>query len=974
MESWKKIGGLLVGGLLACGACQTPRNGPARQGNLEGEFASPPPDSKMASYWWIFGPAWTKEEIDRELKVLQAAGIGRLLIFPLYPYEVDSPARGIRNQKYLSPEFLDTLSHAVKKANELSVEVDLVMGTGWPYGGPMVPQTLSPRRIYARSTPVTTAGGSRVTLSLPDLGEYEELIAVLLVPKDPSGGESVDLTGSVQGGRVSLSVPLKGRWEVMTFIQGLTQRRHKVIFAAAGAGGNSIDHLDKRAVEMYLREVGEKLASVAEKGQVRAMYSASFEVYGSTWTPGFLAEFQKRRGYDLAPHLSALVRDEGEKSLHIRHDYWQTIGEVAADHFLKTVGDWCRTKGFAFQIESYGVPPVTLGSFAAVDYPMGEDYNWKEFNRVRWAASASHYYGQKEVSVEAYTWLRMIRYSETLEDVKLASDLHFLSGANRIVAHGYAYSPPVAGIPGWGYYAGAMFTENNTWWPYFPKLSEYIHRVSHVLGLGVPVAKVAIYLPAPDLMAEMPAEPLPSQRDFFNLAKEVLFRLDRSRTMADYGWGLEKHLSQRADIIESIITNGYSLDGIDHSILSTAKSSIEGGSLRVGDSNFSMLVLPGINGLPLEDLEKIVAFARAGGTVITTLHFPKVAYGFRNRQENAKRFQLLVEELYGGMKETAPYQEKAVGRGRSIIAEDETSNFVRALRTVPPDLEILGDEKDVGFVHRQDGQRDFYFVANISDQQKDLRLSFGVGNRKPRLWDPMTGEIREADGYEYANNRTNLGLALEPYGSAIIEFGSDTSMPPSKRAVEELVALPPIQVQGPWKVDWEKSQLKPRTLDKLVSWTAFPDLRCFSGAGSYEAEVALPPEYFNRRAKLALDLGIVKETAEVWINGQSAGVAWKRPHVLDVTGLLRPGQNHLRIDVTNLLINLVLCQPAKDFSDVEAQYPEVGEVQDNGTRLPRPREKEVAKGPFDSGLLGPVVIRQVPAWAPGTIHRKKSPR
>jgi hypothetical protein len=173
-------------------------------------------------------------------------------------------------------------------------------------------------------------------------------------------------------------------------------------------------------------------------------------------------------------------------------------------------------------------------------------------------------------------------------------------------------------------------------------------------------------------------------------------------------------------------------------------------------------------------------------------------------------------------------------------------------------------------------------------------------------------------------------------------------------------------------VDWKKSQVKPRTLDKLLSWTVYPDLRCFSGTGTYEAEVNVPPEYFSRGAKLALDLGAVKETAEVWVNGQRAGMAWKRPHVLEVTGLLRPGQNQLRIDVTNLLINLVLCQPSKDFSDVEAQYPEVGEVHDDGTRLPRPREKEVAKGPFDSGLLGPVVIRQVPTWAPGTILQKKS--
>lgn len=384
------------------------------------------------------------------------------MIFPLYPYELDNPSRGIKNQAYLSPEFLDHLKYAIDTAQELGFKIDLVMGTGWPYGGPMVPQKLSPRELKMISTPVSAAAGTNAAVKLPSMGPDDDLVAVLLAPQDASraaGAPSADLSARVANHEVSFTVP-PGNWEIMTFIQIPTQQRHKVVYAAAGAGGNAIDHLSKEAVTMYLNEVSSKLAGVTRPGQIRAMYSASFEVYGNSWTPGFLDEFRQRRGYDLKPHLPALFRDEDERTLHLRHDYWETVSELAVDNFMRPVGDWSRAHGFTFQCESYGEPPMTLGSFAPVDYPMGEDYSWLEYSRVHWAASAAHFYGRKEVSVEAYTHLRMARYSESLQDLKLASDLHFLSGANRIVAHGYQYSPPVAGVPGWGYYAGVMLTEN----------------------------------------------------------------------------------------------------------------------------------------------------------------------------------------------------------------------------------------------------------------------------------------------------------------------------------------------------------------------------------------------------------------------------------------------------------------------------------------------------------------------------------
>ena len=51
---------------------------------LEAEFRNPPSESKMGVYWWCFGPALTREEITRELELMQKAGIGTVLLYPLY--------------------------------------------------------------------------------------------------------------------------------------------------------------------------------------------------------------------------------------------------------------------------------------------------------------------------------------------------------------------------------------------------------------------------------------------------------------------------------------------------------------------------------------------------------------------------------------------------------------------------------------------------------------------------------------------------------------------------------------------------------------------------------------------------------------------------------------------------------------------------------------------------------------------------
>lgn len=73
-------------------------------------------------------------------------------------------------------------------------------------------------------------------------------------------------------------------------------------------------------------------------------------------------------------------------------------------------------------------------------------------------------------------------------------------------------------------------------------------------------------------------------------------------------------------------------------------------------------------------------------------------------------------------------------------------------------------------------------------------------------------------------------------------------------------------------------------------------LGSFSGAVSYHREVEL-----RDPGAVVLDLGVVRGTAEVHVNGRPAGVRIWSPYRFDLTGLVRDGVNSITVTVRNTL-------------------------------------------------------------------------
>ena len=452
--------------------------------------------------WWWFGPAVTKPELEREMRLMKEGGIGGFEVQPVYPLTLDDPEKGIKNFPFFSDEYIDALRFVSAKAREMGLRLDLTVGSGWPYGGPQV--SVDQASGMLRSERIKVAGSSH-RIPVPPISAGEKLIGAFLVrPRgqaiDP---DSIREITDIKDGILQLPTGIDGQDEVIFFISSRTGMQVKR--PAIGAEGFVLDHLSRTATDSYLQKVGDRLLQAFGSQPPYAIFCDSLEVYNQDWTSDFLEEFKRRRGYDLKPYLPALVADIGPKTGAIRHDWARTTTDLLNDRFLVPLHDWAQRNRTRLRMQNYGIPAATVSSNAYVDLPEGEGSQWKIVRASRWASSASHLFGRPVTSSETWTWLHSPVFRATPLDLKAEADIHFLQGINQLIGHGWAYTPPQVEYPGWRFYAAGVFNEKNPWWIVMPDLASYLQRVSFLLRQGQPANDVALYLPNSDAWANSSA-------------------------------------------------------------------------------------------------------------------------------------------------------------------------------------------------------------------------------------------------------------------------------------------------------------------------------------------------------------------------------------------------------------------------------------------------------------------------------------
>lgn len=870
-------------------------------------FRNPPDNAKPMVRWWWFGPAVTKPEILRELQQMKADGIGGAELAFVYAEELDDPARGIKNLRWLSPEHLDAIRYAQAQGRRLGLRIDITLCSGWPYGGPATTIQEAATRLLTRE--VAVPAGAR-SIEKPKLGEGESFISVSLVRGAPKQWDATTAKPLALGTGASVSVEAANEPRTaLFFVLGHTKQQVKR--AAVGAEGYVLDPFSKQAVATHLKAVGEPMLKAFGATPPYAIFSDSLEAYGADWTPSLPAEFKKRRGYDMLPLLPALVQGGTPEAEKVRHDWGKTLTELVNEAYLVQINNWARAHHTKFRSQTYGEPAVSLSSQKLVDLPEGEGPQWRAFSTLRWATSANHIFGNNVTSGETFTWLHSPVFRATPLDMKAEADIDFITGENQLVFHGWPYSPPDTDIkPGWSLYAAANFNDNNPWHPVMPVVDKYIQRMSWLLRQGQPANQVAVLLPTDDAWASF----FPGKVSVTAAMQTLLPK----------------------EMLAAILSSGYNYDYIDADAINTT-----------GLGTHQVLVIPPTKRMPLSTLARLKEWQSRGGKVIMMGASPM--YDAEGNMLSAEQTKML-----------------------SVVPS--VASLPTALHdAAPPDLLMQDDgtaRDQLGFIHRRLANADIYFVANTGNTAVDVRLAMASKHMRGVRLDPETGAAMTYD----AHSR----LALAPYGSAAFLFADGAPAPAEPvRTTETLATL-----DRDWSVTFQgigKTEAFPR----LVDWTDSSATVHYSGEATYTKHfhldaapkspvwlaveggkaLAYAPNITLDRPALGKD-GLpnpqvtrtgpgmrayyeppVREAALVTINGHPAGALWHPPYRLDITKLVKPGENTIEIHVYNTAMNAWSALPPHDYKPLIAKYGDKFQVQDLDKVKPEP-----------SGLVGKVVL------------------
>jgi len=760
-----------------------------------------------------------------------------------------------------------------------------------------------------------------LSFSAPDTTPLLEELPAEPGEEDTRAADVVDLTAQLESdGTLRWDAPA-GQWEILRF--GCTLNDHcRVSTCSDGWDGYALDPFDKQAFAKYWQQVVEPLiedAGPLAGTALKYLHTDSWEVEVANWTPALREEFRARRGYDLIPFLPVIagrIVDSRPASNRFLHDFRKTMGDLAVDNHYRPFSEWAHRHGLLLHPESGGphaVPVDSLRCLGMNDAPMSEFWAWSWRHRVgdtnrffvKQPASAAHTYGRQLVLAEGFTTIGP-HWQETLWDnLKPAFDQAACEGLNRLVWHAFVCSPAEMGLPGQQYFAGTHLNPNSRWWPKSSPFFAYLNRCQFLLLQGRFVADAVYYY----------GDHVP------NFAQ--LKRSDPARVLP-----------------------GYDYDVATEEVVLTRMNVRDGQIVLPDGMSYRVLVLPEQPAISLPVLRKVKESVAAGATVIGAK--PQHATGLQDFPDCDAEVARLANELWGDAPDQAGGEHRC-GQGRVIWGK--TAREVLLADGIQPDFEFAGGDAEtvLDYIHRRDGEAEIYFVANRGNRGEEASCTFRVSGKLPELFDPLTGQTRPLTVYSQADGRTTVPLQFAPCGSWFVIFRKPATAPASVEGSNFPPYAPAHTLAGPWQVSFDPRWGGPESVEfaELTDWTkrAEDGIRFYSGAATYRRTFDLPDSLQSAGRPLVLDLGVVKQLAEVRLNGRHLGVLWAAPFRVNVSEAIRPAGNALEIEVVNFWPNRVIG---------DQSLPE-------DKRLTRTNVRKLTKDTplVESGLLGPVQIMTV---------------
>ncbi len=874
---------------------------------------------KPYAIWWWMGSAVNEAGISKQLQAFKETGIGGCRVIPIYG------VKGFEDQEipYLSKDWLNIFDFTLTEAGKLGIEIDIAQGTGWPFGGPWISRENSAQK-YSGGFLASVSGPATVNMQVFDpTEENSEFQAIHAYPAD---GESMDLKELVNDqGYLQWNVP-DGSWRIYRLLSASTGQLVKR--AAPGGEGWAMDHFDKHALQGFCSVFDTTLMKVP-MNRARALHCDSYEVYGANWTPDFFDKFKIRYGYDLRNHLNVLFDSvQDVKSQRISCDVHEAIGQFLLHDFAEPWSQWCRSKGMISTYQAHGSPGNLLDLYATADiaetesfgnsgfqipgFRVDPDYEVSRFGRpslisMKFASSAASFYGKKLVSSESCTWLAE-HFKVAFSQIKPQIDEIFMAGINHIFYHGIAYSPESEPWPGWLYYASTDFGPNSNLWQDLPFFNQYVANCQKILQGSKPDNDLLIYFPIHDIWMNKPARSAPFLFEVHNMT-----------------WFNETRFGQ---LSHQLLDQGYTFDFVSDSMI--GQLVVREGRLHSPAGSFAALVVPEVQWIKAETLAKLKALSLQGARIIFSGQLPSGISGYADQLHQDNNLNDIILD-------------------NNFIMADSVTIVLSETGILPESL----TQQDLQFIRKRDTlNRPVYFIANLSAHPVDDYVDLLKINSSVFLYDPMTGRKGIPANVNGRGNR--IRLQLKPGQSCFI-------MPADNKKIQDWIYADEGNLIAEFNTNWDirfegcnNPAPSARHLDSLVSWTKFGDDRnlYFNGTGIYTRDFFLPD---NTRDEVyyLLDLGEVRETARVFMNGVQVGKAISYPYQIFIEpGILKKGKNKIEIRVRNLSANQIIGMDRqqvnwKKFNDINFVSIQYKPFDASGWDF------------VSSGLLGPVRLKQI---------------
>ncbi len=924
-----------------------------RADDLDEAFKAPPASARPWARWWWPGGAESADGLKAAVDDLKAGGFGGGEIQPFGLGTTPTPQQKARIEDYATPSFFEKVRLAAQDAQAQGLGIDYTFGSGWPSGGgdaitpelALVELTMSAATVEGGSAGPIKLTPPKRTAKLGGFGGFsgrkdpayadwaariaarQKIVAVVAVrgeapelikpkpgtfnlspwkdvarPGELAAGSAVVLTDKLgDDGQLDWTPP-PGRWQVLVFKQYVVDGG-----VSGGVGGPQLvlDHYRREAFEAHARRVGDPLAKDlgAAKPALQSVFIDSLELMQDLpWTPDFLEQFKKRRGYDLTPYLPLILQpgwmqswnarysppyyQMGDLGDRVRADYRQTLSDLEIDNFFAPFADWAKAHGFKSRLQAHGGNSDILKSYGLADIPETEDLeNHGDPHFMRLARAAADHGGKPLVSAESFAYPDE-PYNITPARLRARADLLFSGGVNHIVEHGSPYAEADETWPGWYPFAptnynghGTLIAATNPLYPGFARLNAYITRMQAVLRQGANVVPVALYY------------------------GEI-----------GYYHGIEAKGADGPGPQEMLLDAGFDYDRINDDLLGRSRV-VNGALITPGGMAFHALVFPA--GVPLRapTAQAVARFARQGLKVVFVEAAPAKAPGLLDHARQDAKVRAAMA--------------KALAAGAKTSALPDLGPTLRA-QGVAPNLTFAGPS--TLFVERRVGGRSIYFLHNRDGQAKALDVTLGTSGRVEQ-WDAWTGQRAVLASSPGPGGAARVSLTLPAEGSALLVVGG------APQAATP-APIPPVLLQelkGPWALTVQGHGAQARTiqakvdLEVLRDWSQVEGLQDVAGLGVYSTQFTLDPADLAAGRTLRLDLGAVADIASITLNGHRFEPEIG-PFAFDITQAAMQGVNRLEVQVANSPNNAM-----------------VG-----------PKTKSVTPKP--AGLLGPVRITvQTPA-------------